>query len=306
MRKILFASSALVGAAMLAAPALAATDSEDEISALKVEIQQQAAQIQELQQQAEETHELAAEVAELKKQQTTQVSKVEQLQDQEATQDSKVEQLQKQEAIQEQEPSIERTAASGPHDWSGPYAGANVGAGMASGSITSVKNASLGSEIFSDAFAQGGIHTGYNYQMKNTVLGIEAEANLGGQDHTGELSSQPSKSQIDWSSAILGRAGIAVGDTLFFVDAGPAVAHLNGSSFTGVHKFAVDTWTPGIKGGGGVEFMVTPDISLRAQYSILAVAQQIATVPVSVCGSGCSQAWSNLQQTATVGADWHF
>ncbi|MGA3294687.1 MAG: outer membrane beta-barrel protein [Candidatus Acidiferrales bacterium] len=303
MRKFPLASSALI-AVLLSAPALAATDSQAEISALKAEVQQ-----------------LAAEVAELKKQQTTQVTKVDQLQTQEMAQDSKVEQLQKQEATQAQEPSIEPTAASGTHDWSGPYVGANVGAGMASGTVADKDSTSIASaDIFSEAFAQGGLHAGYNYQIKNTVLGVEAEANLGSQDHKGNLDASSTadvmftKSQIDWSAALLGRAGIAVGDSLFFMDAGPAIAHLSGiSNAPGALglKWSVDTWTPGIKGGVGAEFMVTPDISLRAQYSVLAVAQESVNPSVNL-SSSCSQTgichnvWANMQQTATVGADWHF
>jgi opacity protein-like surface antigen len=293
MRKLLLTSSALIGAAMLTAPAFASTDAQVEISELKAEVQQQTAVIQKL----------AAKVDELETQEASQDNKVVQLQNQETGQDNKVDQLQQQEAAQTKESSrVEPTAAAADtHDWSGPYVGANVGAGMTSGSVIAEDDAL--DDIFSDVIAQGGLHAGYNYQMKNTVLGVEAEANLGSQDHKGQMDSQLTRSQMDWSSALLGRAGIAVGNTLFLVDAGPAIAHLNGTSqenFGSHTKWAVDTWTPGIKGGIGAEFMVTPDISLRAQYSVLAVAEQTTSVSIE------SEAWSNMQQTATVGADWHF
>jgi len=278
----------------LSVPALASTDeqAQAEIDALKAQVQA-----------------LTATVGELQKQQGVQAAETDETQKQQAAQATELSQI---------------APSSGAHNWSGPYAGANVGAGMASGMVEDKDCFECASDSFSEGFVQGGLHSGYNWQMKNTVLGIEGEVNLGSQDHKGLLGGADgdhefTKSRIDWSAAILGRAGITAGDTLFFVDAGPALAHLNGSGFldptggnTTTGSYTVDTWTPGIKGGIGAEFMVAPNVSIRAQYSILELADKTANLsPDSSCtqfGSTniCRDGWTNMQQAATIGADWHF
>ncbi len=263
---------ALVGASapMFSTPAIADTDQQAEISALKAEIQKL---------------------------------------------ESKVDSLQAQQAAPTIMPSQaaleETTAAADKHDWSGPYAGANVGVGMVNGNV--IQEYLGGTEAFSDAIVQGGLHAGYNYQIRNTILGGEAEINLGSQNNKGAMSEESNpestKSRISWSAALLGRAGIALGDTIFFADAGPgpAIARLRGSApvNTGLN-WTVDRWAPGIKGGAGAEFMVSPKISIRAQYSVLALTSQ--TDKQVICAScGLERVvWTNMQQAATIGADWHF
>ena len=293
--------SCIIGAASVLAlttPALADSEAQTTIATLKTEVQElmaqvkaQAAQIKDLQQQQQQMNKQASNGGTSQKQQVAQTY-----------------------AASTQLGGENQTVASPPHNWSGPYAGVSFGAGMTSGKIED-KDFAQTSDSFSNGVVQGGVHAGYNRQINNAVLGIEGEINLGSQDHKGHFEGDSTgffatSSQIDWSGAMLGRAGIAIGDTLLFIDAGPAIAHLKGSAIgegaTSGVNFNVDTWTPGMKGGAGIEVFVTPNVSIRAQYSILDLIARSANTPACPSGSTCRDTWTNMQQTATIGADWHF
>lgn len=158
----LIATTALAGITILSTPAFADTDPQTEIAALKAEVQKENAIIQKL----------MAKVNQLQAQQNQQASKVDNLQKQQTTTEAKA-------------PSkAESVEQAGIHNWSGPYAGVSVGAGMASGEIDD-RDFQEKSDSFGDGVVQGGVHVGYNRQISNTVLGIEGEANLGSQDHKG-------------------------------------------------------------------------------------------------------------------------
>lgn len=149
------------------------------------------------------------------------------------------------------------------YDWSGFYAGVHIGAG--SGPVTV-----LPLEPFDDSTATGwlvGGQLGYNAQFDSFVLGIEGDiawSNINNQDdldngYEGEVN-------VNWLSTLRGRAGFAADSALFYVTAGLAVA---GADYTD------HDWDPnetlsgthvGWAAGAGVEFAVTEEVSLKAEY----------------------------------------
>jgi opacity protein-like surface antigen len=285
-------------------PVFASESSQAEISALKAEI-----------------NKLASRVDQLQKQETTQDSKVDALQEQ-AKQDSRLEPAAG--GYHHDSGYHHDIGGGGPvhgHDWTGFYVGGNIGGGMGTGIVEDKDCWDCASDSFSTGFVQGGVHGGYNHQIGSGVFGLEAEINVGSQDHKGLLggddgSPWKTQSKTDWSAAILGRAGIAVDNTLFFVAAGPAMAHIQGradvctnqtcSAFKSAHD--VDKWAGAVKGAVGAEIMVTPTISVRGQYSVLDVLDQKANATNGLCSTPdiCRAGYTDLQQAATVGADFHF
>jgi opacity protein-like surface antigen len=204
-------------------------------------------------------------------------------------------------------------ADSGNHDWTGPYAGANLGAGMSNGAITDPDCTTCGADTFSERLLQGGLDAGYNKQFKNTVLGLEGEIDYGSQNHRNDMRSLDAdggasltSSNISWTAALLGRAGVGVGDSLLFLEAGPALAHLSGTVDSATTVAAVSVWQPGFKAAGGIEFMATDNVSIRIQYSELSVGNRVAYEnPASLAGTG-RFIWTNSQSVASIGAAWHF
>jgi opacity protein-like surface antigen len=116
-------------------------------------------------------------------------------------------------------------------------------------------------------------------------------------------------SRVDWSAALLAKVGMAVQDSLFYVEAGPAVAHASGNYNEGSGNYyaAYSNWQPGFKAGVGAEFMVGRNVSVRAQYSALTIADRTAYGAPNAYGNNTGRTiWTNTQSVATIGAAWHF
>jgi outer membrane immunogenic protein len=211
--------------------------------------------------------------------------------------------------------SVPATADSGNHDWTGACVGANVGAGMSSGSIDN-PDGELGSESFNERLIQGGVVGGYNKQFRSTVPGLEGEINWGDQNHQGTLDGgitpglfENSISRVDWTGAILARVGKAGEDSLYFVEAGPAVARASGSVTRNEssENWVYNSWQPGFKAAVGAEFMVSDHLSVRAQYSMLTIVGRTAYAsPGFTPGTTDRYIWTNSQAAATIGATRHF
>jgi opacity protein-like surface antigen len=206
------------------------------------------------------------------------------------------------------------TAALASSGWEGPYAGVDVGAGFANGKISDPDCWGCNmSNSFTDAFAQAGVTGGYNHLVNpNTLLGLEAEATYGSSDHkaTWGETTETGHSKVDWTLALLARAGAVNGDSLFYVEGGPALANWDAKgSVTGpARSWDASGWTPAFKAGLGTEWMIGNGLSARAQYNILILQDQIGNLTPSNCVGGevCREQWSETQHTVTVGVTKHF
>ena len=145
---------------------------------------------------------------------------------------------------------------SPPYSWTGFYVGLNGGVGIAT----------LGNSNF--AAPTGGLFggtVGYNYQMGQFVIG--GEADLG--DAWMRRTSTPMPGATYRISTGLTtterlRAGIAIDRTLLYLTGGYAGIDTHGSFNYGA--LSQDTWRNGGAIGGGVEFAVTNNVSLKAEY----------------------------------------
>jgi outer membrane immunogenic protein len=116
----------------------------------------------------------------------------------------------------------------------------------------------------------GGAHIGYNYQISQFVIGIEADVDGTGVhrssvDPTGTLAAS---SSIPVEGSIRGRVGYAWDRVLFYGTGGLAIGDLH-SSLTNVTTGATDTFNAtriGWTAGGGIEYAVTNNWLLRAEY----------------------------------------
>lgn len=170
--------------------------------------------------------------------------------------------------------------------WTGFYVGANLG--WRGTNFDPVINSVEATGKTSNSVAAGG-HLGYNYQVSpNIVLG--AEADLGYAEGnatspsvvagTGILSSRAS---LGGAGSVRGRLGYTQDNWMIYGTGGLAFADisLQASLATPISVWTAtnDKWTAGYTVGAGLEYMVTPNITLRGEYLYADYGRQSVSIP---------------------------
>lgn len=161
-------------------------------------------------------------------------------------------------------------AAPVAYEWSGFYAGAQLGYGW--GHVKS-HDAEIGNGFsdWADSWNSngvlGGIHLGYNKAFNSIVLG--AEADIEGSGMSGSVDSTFAgtiKTKIDVQGSLRARLGYAMGPALLYATGGLAIAHFDthyddgGTTDSSSHTKA--GWTL----GAGVEYAFTQNWTTRVEY----------------------------------------
>jgi outer membrane immunogenic protein len=150
--------------------------------------------------------------------------------------------------------------ASPVYDWSGFYVGAH--AGYAFGKLdtftpaTAARSRPDGNGMF------GGIQAGYNHQINQFVVGVEADGSMGGIDGNGAPGGVPVSSDVNWQSSIRGRAGYAFDRFLAYGTAGVAMGGIEASE-GGVKDKKTHV---GYTVGAGLETAITQNVTLKTEY----------------------------------------
>ncbi|MBT9382748.1 porin family protein [Pseudooceanicola sp. CBS1P-1] len=121
------------------------------------------------------------------------------------------------------------------HDWTGGYAGLNLGYGKFKHSGDDGDGTIYGAQA------------GYDYDFGDYILGGEISYNAGDIDTFDGI-------DVDNTAALKVKAGYDMGDTMVYGTAGAERVYSNIGDDTG--------WVAGV----GVEHMITPTISLGAEY----------------------------------------
>jgi outer membrane immunogenic protein len=142
-------------------------------------------------------------------------------------------------------------AQSGLYNWSGAYAGLNVGYEWGSVSNSAVNPSGLA----------GGGQIGYNWQNGQFVFGAETDLQFTGADDT----FAPFKFSNPWFGTLRGRAGVAFNNVLLYATLGLAYGDLRAQS-AGLDETRTEVgWT----GGVGAEYGFAPNWSARVEYLYL-------------------------------------
>lgn len=163
------------------------------------------------------------------------------------------------------------------YDWTGFYLGAHGGYGWAESGVSYTDLVDTDDDfsvnLESDGFVVGG-QLGFNWQWESLVLGIEGDASfadLNGDDDfdngLGEIGNV--ENDVDMLASIRGRAGFAFDRFMPFITAGYGYADGEVSgNVTGdmSGSFSEDQSYDGWVYGFGMEFAVTENVSLRAEY----------------------------------------
>ncbi|UZE50041.1 outer membrane protein [Rhodopseudomonas sp. P2A-2r] len=145
-------------------------------------------------------------------------------------------------------PYTKAPALAAAYDWSGFYLGVNAGVGVGR-DLTRLSIPARSSEQthLSPFGAIGGIQAGYNWQIKNWVLGLEADIQGAGQQDDACLfvCSATNRVQLDrkldWFGTVRGRIGYTTGPVLGYFTGGFAYGNVKTS--------IVETATPATFGG---------------------------------------------------------
>jgi len=142
-------------------------------------------------------------------------------------------------------------AQSGLYNWSGAYAGLNLGYEWGNVTNSSVNPSGL----------TGGGQLGYNWQNGQFVFGAETDLQFTGADDT----FAPFKFSNPWFGTLRGRAGIAFNNVLLYATLGLAYGDLRAQS-AGLDETRTEVgWT----GGVGLEYGFAPNWSARVEYLYL-------------------------------------
>jgi outer membrane immunogenic protein len=146
-----------------------------------------------------------------------------------------------------------------PFNWTGFYFGGHVG-----GQWGSVTDRTFGGGDTDPSGWLGGVLAGYNWQAGPWVVGIEGDAGWGSTSgrNTG-TGGFLSDTDVRFVGNLRARLGWAADRVLLFVAGGGSWANLRA---TQVGSAPVSNTFGGWTIGGGVDFAVTPNVILRAEY----------------------------------------
>jgi outer membrane immunogenic protein len=161
--------------------------------------------------------------------------------------------------------------------WTGFYAGVNAGYGFGGDDRVGLRSggAFLGNigKLENSGFL-GGAQIGYNYQMDNFVLGLEAD--FQGADINDDLSTRflgsdvDAHSKINWFGTVRPRLGYAWDRTLIYGTGGLAFGNVKYSvDVDGVNYIDESKTRAGWVAGAGVEHAFTDHLTAKLEYQYI-------------------------------------
>jgi len=175
-------------------------------------------------------------------------------------------------------PAPVQEAYVAPFTWTGLYSGFHVGYGWGNTrgrvdalNLNDVPNMPKPNGWFA------GTSVGYNWQMSNIVLGVEADFSYGKVKGSSTIFNIPNvgsvgaTSNLDYFFTVRGRLGFAMDRFLVYGTGGFAYGHnnatvnLTAANGVGVRIFD-DNGHTGWTAGGGLEYAVTNDWSIKGEY----------------------------------------
>lgn len=171
--------------------------------------------------------------------------------------------------------------------WQGLYIGGNLG-WRAANFDPVVNNLEIEGKTRHSA-AIGG-HVGYNFQVSpNIVLGVEADMGYGKNKAAGPTVAVgpgllSSGASIAWAGSVRGRLGYTQDNWMLYGTGGFAFADLEAttsySTLGTIYTSKNDKWAGGYAVGGGVEYMVMPNITVRGEYLYSDYGRQTVSAPI--------------------------
>jgi len=194
--------------------------------------------------------------------------------------------------------------------WTGLYIGAHVGYGWSDVDWQFAATPGVSTNHSGTGALLGG-QIGYNIQVRRFVFGAEADLSsawLNGSTSCPDATFNCAHS-FNWMASVRGRTGIAINNnrTLLYGTAGVAWADVD---YTAKDTFSGATFGTGFSNthvgwvaGGGVEHMLTPNLTARVEY--LYYGFDSVTAPAGALGGGPASIDLNTQ-TVRFGLNFKF
>jgi outer membrane immunogenic protein len=161
--------------------------------------------------------------------------------------------------------------------WTGFYVGAN--AGYAWGQIDSTNLGVIPQFKDPDGFVGGG-QIGYNYQIGQWVVGLEAD--FQGADlkaTTGALNGFSASNELNWFGTVRGRVGYAFDRFLPYVTGGFAYGQVKNKITAPTFVYSDDNVQYGWTLGAGLEYAFTNNLSAKVEYLYVDLDKESLNVP---------------------------
>jgi outer membrane immunogenic protein len=206
-----------------------------------------------------------------------------------------------------------------PFSWTGFYIGLNLGGAWSQRNLTdTLLGLSLSNLNDRGAFIGGG-QLGFNYQFGNFVLGIEADFDgvaTTNSPGTGVVGPAFGTIQVTsdnrWITTLAGRFGVTNDTWLFYGKAGGGWVGSDNLTITNTVTSAsitgfTNNTTSGWLVGGGIEWALAPNWSVKVEYDYLGLNSRTFTVPAGTFLAGDTFSTSNPNvQMVKVGANYLF
>lgn len=188
--------------------------------------------------------------------------------------------------------------------WTGVYLGAQIGYGWGTNTLT-VYPFGFGTD-FTPNGVVGGAHVGYDYQFNQLVVGVEGDIEGTGIDRTFSPGGPLYSTSIPVQGSIRGRLGLAFDRVLVYATGGGEFAGIDNSvqSLFGITAQSSQSragWTV----GGGLEYAITPNWSLRGEYRFADFGHLSYATPF-VFGIGSSINSHQTENTVRAGFSYKF
>jgi outer membrane immunogenic protein len=171
-----------------------------------------------------------------------------------------------------------------PFTWTGFYIGGNIGGAWANGTLTD-NYTGLDFDTNHSGFI-GGVQLGYNYQIRNLVIGVEWDFDWTSIGETSNSVFVPfaastfrASADTDWVTTLSARAGLALDRWLLFVKVGGGWVQ-NSASITNLTTGATASTSNTNSGwliGGGVEYAIAGHWTARLEYDFLELSDRTAS-----------------------------
>ena len=180
--------------------------------------------------------------------------------------------------------------------WTGFYAGVNAGYGWGTISSGGVSDTMKG-------FIGGG-QLGYNWQIGSFVLGAEGDIQYSAQKRTESVTiagvTVTGEEKIPYFGTARGRVGYAFDSFMVYATGGAAWLNFKTSlSALGV-TVSSETTKMGWTAGGGIEWMIMPRWSVKAEYLYMDAGTATLTI------AGVEASGKLKDQVARIGINYHF
>jgi outer membrane immunogenic protein len=140
-----------------------------------------------------------------------------------------------------------------------------------------------------------GAHAGYNYQFGSIVAGVEGDVEWSGLRETGgyaiggvAVPLNSHRTKVDWQGSVRGRLGFAIDRALIYATGGVAFADMNYRVFDGAglvgtpgNTYSHSSTRVGWTLGGGLEYALTNNITMRGEYRYTRFNSQTGTFPAA-------------------------